>query len=170
MREMDLRIPVAEAIGEGLIAIPAGSELDVRVRLESLHDGILATAEARGELRGECSRCLDPITEAIRVDFAELFAYAQDDALEYRVLDDQVDLEPPIRDAVVLALPFQPVCEPDCLGLDPVTGEKLMEPRPSQEDRIDPRWAALSQFSASAEPPGQPAAQDPARGDDAAGR
>lgn len=159
MRELELRLPVRERIGEGMVAVPAGSELELSLRLESLHDGILATARVDAELSGECSRCLEAIDDELRVEFAELFAYALDDALEYRVHDDQIDLEPPVRDAVVLALPFQPVCEPDCLGLDPETGEKLTEPRPAQEDRIDPRWAALSQFGADPSDPDAPSAQ-----------
>jgi uncharacterized protein len=54
-----------------------------------------------------------------------------------------VDCEQLVRDAVVLELPFQPLCDEDCLGLDPETGEKLAEPRSTTSQDIDPRWAAL---------------------------
>lgn len=114
-------------------------------------------------MSGECSRCLTPLDEPLQVDFAELFAYARDEALEYEVHDDTVDLEPPVRDAVVLALPFQPVCRPDCLGLDPETGEKLVEPLEEQAPAVDPRWAALAEFGASTE-----AAEEPATGSEEA--
>lgn len=149
MRELELEIPVTDRIGEGMLAVQPGAELDVDLRLESLHDGILATAKLVAPVSGECGRCLTPIQEDLRVEFAELFAYARDEALEYEVRDDCVDLEPPIRDAVVLALPFQPVCQPDCLGLDPETGEKLTEPLPERAEEVDPRWAALLDFDAS---------------------
>jgi uncharacterized protein len=61
-----------------------------------------------------------------------------------------VDLEPLIRDAVVLSLPFQPVCRPDCPGLDPVTGVRLADhPELVTHEQRDPRWAALAGFQAS---------------------
>ncbi|WP_288119129.1 DUF177 domain-containing protein, partial [Microbacterium sp. 69-7] len=56
--------------------------------------------------------------------------------------DDHVDLETPVRDAIVLSLPFQPVCQPDCPGLDPITGERLAAGT-VPEIPIDERWAAL---------------------------
>lgn len=146
MRELELDLGLPERMGEGVAKLDKGSPLEIDLKLETLHDGILASGAARGTMTAECVRCLDPIEEELEVDFAELFAYAQDEAFEYLVHDDTVDLEPPIRDAVVLALPFQPVCTPDCLGLDPATGEKLTEPLPEPSESIDPRWAALEQF------------------------
>jgi uncharacterized protein len=63
-----------------------------------------------------------------------------------------VDLEPVVRDAVVLALPFQPVCRPDCPGLDPETGEKLVhQPEQPAREVLDPRWAALEGFTPDSE-------------------
>jgi uncharacterized protein len=77
------------------------------------------------------------------VEFQELFAYSPTEELEFSVHDNHVDCEPLVRDAVVLELPFQPLCSEDCLGLDPETGEKLSEPRSATSSDIDPRWAAL---------------------------
>jgi uncharacterized protein len=68
-----------------------------------------------------------------------------DEAFDYTVHDDHVDLEPLVRDAVVLALPFQPVCQGDCLGLCPQCGVRLLDnPGHEHEAAVDPRWAALS--------------------------
>jgi uncharacterized protein len=80
-----------------------------------------------------------------------MFGYQADESLEYALDGDVINLEGPIRDAVVLDLPFQPLCEPDCLGLDPQTGEKLTEPLPEVEDAVDPRWAQLEQLLQSGE-------------------
>ena len=110
-----------------------------------MHEGILATVELQTTAHAECGRCLEPFTEDLQVEFQELFAYSIDDVHEYGVHGDHVDLEPPLRDAVVLSLPFQPVCRPDCSGIDPSTGKK--RPAGSVEDtrnEIDARWAALS--------------------------
>jgi uncharacterized protein len=92
-------------------------------------------------------RCLDPFSFELRVDFQELFAYSSSDSDSYTVVDDSLNLEDIIRDAVVLELPFQPVCKEDCYGLDPATGEKRTEP-PGENvaDEIDPRWQELSKL------------------------
>jgi uncharacterized protein len=61
-------------------------------------------------------------------------------------------VEPVVRDAVVLSLPFQPVCRPDCPGLDPVTGERLADVgERAVPEAVDPRWAALSGLQLAAD-------------------
>ncbi len=145
MREHSFDIPVTEKLGEGLIAVKPGEELHVELRLESVHEGILVTAEVEAEADGECGRCLREIRQPVEVEFQELFAYSSDEAFDHEVHDDHVDLEPLIRDSVVLSLPFQPVCTPDCPGLDPVTGERLADhPAAPVAQPIDPRWSALA--------------------------
>ncbi|PPF84158.1 hypothetical protein C5B96_07410 [Subtercola sp. Z020] len=145
LRERELDIVVPEKMGEGLVAVQAGATLEVDARLESLHDGILATVRVDTEASGVCGRCLKDIEMPVRVEFAELFAYSLDEAFDYQVEADHVDLEPLIRDAVVLALPFQPVCRPDCPGLDPVTGERLEDlPERAPQEEFDSRWSALT--------------------------
>ena len=58
---------------------------------------------------------------------------------------DFADIETPIRDAVVLAMPINPLCKVDCKGLCSECGEKLelLEPGHAHE-KIDPRWSGLS--------------------------
>ena len=148
MREHRLTIPMTERWGEGLVAVDKGEELELDIRLESVHEGILVTGEVDSTYRGECSRCLNPIEAPVEVEFQELFAYPGDEANDFEVQDDHVDLETLVRDAVVLALPFQPVCQPDCPGLDPETGERLTESAGKEQDvPIDSRWAALQQIT-----------------------
>ena len=153
MREHAVDVKVPEKLGEGPVAVAAGEQLDLDVRLEGLHDGILASGHVSATATGECSRCLKPISQPVEVDFAELFAYAVDEAFDYQVQDDHVDLEPVVRDAVVLSLPFQPVCRPDCPGLDPVTGERIEDiPDYTPREDVDPRWSALARFQAESAP------------------
>jgi uncharacterized protein len=145
MRELRLDIASPDSMGEGLVAVRQGSELAIDLRLESVHEGVLATAEVDAVAEGECGRCLTDIALPIEVEFQELFAYHSGEAFEYEVQDDHVDLESLIRDAVVLALPFQPVCRPDCPGLDPETGLRLADhPELVSPEQRDPRWAALT--------------------------
>jgi uncharacterized protein len=145
MREHSLDVEVPDAMGAGLIGVRQGAELHIDVKLEGLHEGVLVSGHASVDATGECSRCLIDISEPIEVDFAELFAYDASEDFDFFVRDDHVDTEQVVRDAVVLSLPFQPVCRPDCPGLDPVTGERLADlgEQPARQV-LDPRWAALS--------------------------
>jgi uncharacterized protein len=147
MRERALDVPAPEQYGVGAATVKEGTPLQIDLKLEGLHEGILVTAEIETEATGECVRCLDPVSIPLQVEFQELFAYSLDEAFDFAVRDDHVDLEPVVRDAVVLALPFQPVCRPDCPGLDPETGERLADhPDRSPREVLDPRWAALEGF------------------------
>ena len=147
MREVTLDVPTPEKYGEAMATVPEGTPMRVELRLEGLHEGVLATGEVHVEAAAECVRCLDPVSFDLGVDFQELFAYSSSDSDSYTVVDDSLNLEDIIRDAVVLELPFQPVCEEDCYGLDPATGEKRTEP-PGENvaDEIDPRWQELSKL------------------------
>jgi len=113
-------------------------------------EGVLVTGTASAAVVGECARCLEPISDEIEVRFQELFVYDQDvdpdEELEVSKLqDDLVDLEPLLRDAVVLALPFQPLCEDDCPGLCAECGARLADdPDHGHDAPVDPRWTALS--------------------------
>jgi len=145
MRERELDITVPEGFGNAVIGVPTGAQLHVSLRMESLHDGILVSAEVDGDAVGECVRCLIEVRIPLEVELQELFAYSQDEAFEYEVHDDTIDLEPVVRDAVVLSLPFQPVCQEDCLGLCPQCGVRLLDnPGHEHEAPVDPRWAALA--------------------------
>nr|WP_307852569.1 YceD family protein [Glaciihabitans sp. dw_435] len=152
MRERTLDITVPEGFGNAVIGIKKGAEMRVDVRLESLHDGILVTGRVDADAEGECVRCLIDVSVPVEVEFAELFAYSVDEAFDYTVSDDHVDLEPLVRDAVVLSLPFQPVCQEDCLGLCPQCGARLLDnPGHEHEAPIDPRWAGLAGLGALTE-------------------
>ncbi|MFT4028628.1 MAG: DUF177 domain-containing protein [Protaetiibacter sp.] len=147
LRERLLEFPAPEQLGEAVAVVTAGSPIRVELRLEGLHDGVLVTGVVGTAASAECVRCLDPVDVPVEVEFQELFAYSEDEAFDFAIRDDHVNLESVVRDAVVLALPFQPVCRPDCPGLDPVTGEKLPDGVRSQHrEETDPRWAALESF------------------------
>jgi uncharacterized protein len=152
MREKTLDVAVPEGFGNAVIGVRAKAKVHVDARLESLHDGILISGEAKTVANGECVRCLIDVALPLKVEFQELFAYSFDEAFDYMVQDDHVDLEPVVRDAVVLSLPFQPVCQDDCLGLCPQCGVRLLDnPGHEHEAPVDPRWAALAGLTDVAE-------------------
>ena len=148
MREHELSVVLAERWGEGIVAVPDAAGLDIRVRLESVHEGILVTGTAATGFEGVCGRCLTEISEPLEVEFVELFAYPGEEEADFEVQDDHVDLETLVRDAVVLSLPFQPLCASDCPGLDPVTGLRRTESTGTESPaRMDPRWGALREYA-----------------------
>ena len=150
MREHEFSIRVPEHLGEGLLQVREGRDLDVELRLESVHEGILVSAQVRTVADGHSARTLREMQQRIEVEFQELFAYSLDEAFDYQVLDDHVDLEPVIRDAVVLSLPFQPELPDDELDFELADGIQLVVADPENaQPRVDSRWAALAEFQAS---------------------
>ena len=76
MREFRLDLRVPEKWGEGLVSVPESEALELDVRLESVHEGILASGEVSTTFSGVCGRCLRDISEGVEVEFQELFAYS----------------------------------------------------------------------------------------------
>ncbi len=147
-RTVSRSVPAPADLGIEVLGVPEGSPIDLELRLEAVMEGVLVSGTARAHLAGECARCLRDITDELEVDLQELYAYPESDAEEDeagRVEDDAIDLDPMLRDAVVLALPFRPLCAEDCAGLCPECGERLADdPGHAHEERPDPRWAALA--------------------------
>ena len=144
MRELVLHEVLEHEIGTPVASLPKGAGIEIPLRLESVHEGILATGEVLGEADVVCSRCLDEVKLEIEVDFQELFAYSSTSDDELVVDGEHIDLEQIVIDSVVLSLPFQPVCSPDCLGLCPECGEKMNEdPGHEHQAPIDSRFEAL---------------------------
>ena len=147
-REVTFTAPAPADLGIGVIGVPEGDPIQFDLRLESVVEGVLVTGTARGRLVGECARCLVDIEDEFLADVQELYVYPESEAEPdeaSRMEGDLIDLEPVLRDQVVLALPFQPLCTDDCPGLCPECGVRLADqPGHNHEERTDPRWAALS--------------------------
>ncbi len=146
-------------LGIEVLGVPEGSPVAFDLRLEAVVEGVLVTGQASAELTGECVRCLDDISTRIDAELCELFVYDDperrsvkdseadgdpEDGETSRMHGDLIDLGPLLRDAVVLALPFQPVCTEDCPGLCVECGARLADaPDHTHDAAVDPRWAAL---------------------------
>ena len=164
MRQYSLDLVIPERIGIDVIAVLAGEEIHLEMRLESVTQGVLVSAELSAIADGECMRCLDPIELQIDRRIQELYRYAPEkphtkaerkrarqegddlDQDEVLMMDaDFINLEGPIRDAIVLDLPVNPFCSPDCPGLCPGCGIKWSSLESTHSHPvIDPRWAGLS--------------------------
>lgn len=163
MREYELDIEAPFRVGVPLIGVPEGDIVEVDVRCESVTEGILVTADIYTVAQGECIRCLDPVELVIDRKIQELYRYVATDDKgkksrkkeEENLIDleeeevlyvegEQVNLELPILDAIILTLPVNPLCDEDCLGLCPDCGEKWESlPEDHAHDVVDARWAGL---------------------------
>jgi uncharacterized protein len=152
-------VPSPSRIGLDMIAIEAGAPLELDLQIQSVSEGVLVTGTVTAPTAGECSRCLTKLESQVQVRLTELFAYpdstteatTEEDEVGH-IVDDTIDLEQSIVDAVGLELPFSPVCTPDCPGLCPECGVSLAAEPGHQHERIDPRWAKLAgMFSAESD-------------------
>jgi uncharacterized protein len=152
MRPVQLSAPAPEGLGiADLIGVPLGAALALDLRLESVMDGVLVSGVVTAPVSGECGRCLAAVSDELAIRIQELYVYPEastdhDDDDEVAQLEgDLLDLTPTLRDAVVLALPLNPLCQPDCKGLCATCGERLDElPDPHTHDTTDARWGALA--------------------------
>ncbi|UJW35923.1 YceD family protein [Saccharothrix sp. AJ9571] len=151
-RPVQREVEVTKPLGvPDVIVVPGGAKVELDLLLESVVEGVLVTGTATAPVTGHCSRCLDPISDEVEVDLTELYAYPNSTTEEttdedevMRLVDDRIDLEPAVRDAVVLALPLAPLCTEDCAGLCSGCGVKWADLEPGHgHETIDPRWAAL---------------------------
>ncbi|RCG19882.1 DUF177 domain-containing protein [Streptomyces diacarni] len=161
MKRLTREVESPRDLGVEFVKVPDGATIELDLRLESVMEGVLVTGTARAPLTGECVRCLEPLDQRVEADFQEMFSYpdadergrpvaepGEDDEETYLLEGDLFDLEPVLRDAVVLALPLQPVCRADCPGLCPDCGAKLAdEPDHRHDDAVDIRWAALQDLA-----------------------
>ncbi len=167
MKEYQLDLEILESVGVPLVAVAAGDVIEIDMRLESVAEGILLSADVYAVAKGECIRCLDPVEITVERKIQELYRYEptnekggkrkksgrNDRADEVDLEEDDelwldgnvMNLETPIRDAIVLDLPVNPLCSEDCLGLCPDCGEKWEKlPEGHSHEVIDARWAGLA--------------------------
>ncbi|PJN42273.1 metal-binding protein [Streptomyces sp. CB02959] len=159
LKRLSRSVEAPADLGNEVIGVPEGGPVELGLRLEAVMDGVLVTGTARATVTGECVRCLEPLERVLEADFQELFSYpdadvrttesgddAEDEEDSFHIEDDLFDLEPVLRDAVVLALPLQPVCREDCPGLCPDCGARLADDPDHHHDAVDMRWAALQEL------------------------
>lgn len=170
MREHQLDLKIPEAVGVDLLSVKTGEIIEVDLRVQSVDEGVLATGRVMATATGECTRCLTPISWPIDENFTELYYYEivggkssgkrgsksksekdseldlDEDDLSFMVGDD-IDLEPAIRDAVILNLAVNPLCQEDCPGLTEKQGENWAYlPADQDQTPTDERWAGLKDF------------------------
>lgn len=162
MKEYELDIEAPERIGVPLIGVPQGGVIEADIRVESVTEGVLLSSEIYAVAHGECIRCLDPVEEIVERKIQELYRYEPtndrgrkkrsdevdidlEDEDELQIDGDLMNLEIPIIDAIILALPVNPLCDEECMGLCPQCGEKWETlPDGHEHEEVDARWAGLA--------------------------
>ncbi len=157
MATISRTIEAPDELGTEVVIVPTGAEVRLELRLESVMEGVLVSGSVTAQAVGACVRCLDEMHVPVDVDFQELFVYADrvvhadevgDEEEDRLGLDgDLADLDPVLRNAVVPALPFQPVCREDCPGLCSQCGAHLADDPTHHHEVLDPRWAALADMA-----------------------
>jgi uncharacterized protein len=145
-----------EPLGEGQSTIHAGGN----VGLTKSIDGIWVSGKVNATIENTCSRCLVPIGHVVHVEFEETFLPTVDIAVGRRLRRDGetedgqftidehhvLDLAEAIRQHALAAVPINPLCRADCLGLCQVCGSDLNEGQCHENQEIDTVWAPLQQL------------------------
>jgi len=148
-RELELRGSIGELSSAGTI-VDAGAEVDVRVGLEAIPEGVVADGQIKVPWHAACRRCLRDVDGEVDVEFRELFERRPKEGETYPLDHEELDLAPLIREALLLALPLAPLCETGCQGICPTCGADLNEgSRDCPSAGRDPRWAALDDLHLS---------------------
>ena len=165
IKEYEFDIKVPERVGIDVIAVLADQEIQCNMVLASVKEGVLVSLQIAAVADGECTRCLEPVEWDIDRSIQELYRYAPEkahtkaqrkgqeaeddlDSDEDLMMDGEfINLEIPIRDAIILDLPINPLCGSLCLGLCPGCGVKWSNLPPDHAHAvIDARWAPLSEL------------------------
>lgn len=163
-RQVDLLLPTPDL--DQPLAEP---EESVRLQsvIESVVDGLLVRGTVTLRIRLSCARCLQPVDDETVAAVTELFtevAAAPADELPdpgYEIVEGRIDLDTMLRDALAPAMPYRPLCTPDCQGLCAMCGADLNTTTCACADEdVDPRWAPLQALRVSAHPSGGPEDRD----------
>ena len=171
-KPIDIVFPAPSGIGDDIVGVREGADVRVVGSFDSIVDGLVFTGRIEAPLTAECTRCLKPIDPDWTVNATLFFPYdapgaddgrgtgeveiiaGEDEAEDVYPLSSDgafADMESPLRDTLVEALPLQPLCKEDCLGLCPQCGVDLNEDPDHHHDVTDIRFAALEQFKARLE-------------------
>jgi DUF177 domain-containing protein len=148
-RTIDL-LGTIDGLATELVAVPEDAMLGGALSLESVIEGVFVAGSITGTWRVRCARCLTEETRPFTVEIGELVtavATDPDDADDgYVLVEEQIDVDQIVRDAIGVEIPFAPLCRPDCQGLCPTCGGNRNLGECPGHDAIDPRFAVLSEL------------------------
>jgi uncharacterized protein len=123
------------------------TQIEIALQLESINGGIIVQGTVTGQSQLLCGRCLRNIEFANVASIDEMYQRVPDNPDAYPIVGESLDLQPMVREMVLLSLPDTPLCKADCPGLCPQCGADLQSsPCGCQAQRFDERWAILDQL------------------------
>jgi uncharacterized protein len=142
-RDFDIAVPLT-GFGNGVATVDPAQPAHIDGRLEHVPEGVVVRATIEAPWAAACSRCLRPVGGTVTVHVDELFERAAIEGETYPLGEDELDLTPLVRDALLLELPSAPRCTEDCAGICPMCGaDRNVAPCDCVDTTPDPRWAAL---------------------------
>lgn len=90
--------------------------------------GLLVQGQFAAKVTAECVRCLAEVDQPLDMEFSELYAFSSRTASESGLIlpeDAHIDLEPLVREYMLIEIPISPLCREDCKGLCSVCGADL---------------------------------------------
>jgi uncharacterized protein len=142
--EVDLR-----GLATSSAAVVDGAPVEVDLVLESIPQGVSVSGTVRAHWIGQCRRCLEDVLGEVAVAVKEIFERTPTEGETWPLGADEIDLEPVVREAVLLALPLAPLCDEGCRGPAPDRFPALVEELDDEAEPDpprDPRWAALDEL------------------------
>jgi uncharacterized protein len=154
-RDVDVRAPVT-GLAITTARVPDGTAVHLTGVLEAIEGAITLHGTLQGPWTGECRRCLEAVAGTADVEISEVFETHPVPGETYALEGDELDLEPLVRDSVLLNLPLAPLCADDCRGPAPDAfparaAGATAEGDDGEERPRDPRWAALDVLKADPE-------------------
>ncbi len=127
-----------------LAVVPEDEPLEGDLTLEGVVEGVFVHGSVGGRFAMRCARCLKEFEQPFDLVMNELYVRDPGPEDDYALTPElTLDPEPMLRDAVVLEMPFSPLCKQDCLGLCEICGEDRNLGECPGHAASDPRWAAL---------------------------
>jgi uncharacterized protein len=122
-------------------------DLSGTARVTRTHQGLLVQVVMTAATGYECVRCLEDFYQRLEIDVVELYAFTLNSRTDSGLMVPEtglLDLESLVREEMLLAIPINPICRPDCEGLCPICGENLNETQCSHEyEEVDSRLSVL---------------------------
>ena len=151
-RAVEVDIPLVDLDVVDSTRFTTDAEVSVRLRLDSLSDGIVVDGVLRTPWIGVCRRCLVDTSGVAESDVHELYQKLVTATDAFEMIGDQIDLRPVVRELVLLDAPSTPLCRIDCAGLCPTCGiDRNLQKCECEPPPVDPRWSALDVLKEPAE-------------------
>lgn len=146
--QVERSIPHPADLGLASAGVRA-DDLRLDLQLELAGAELIAQGDITVSWSGPCRRCLDDVERTDTIEVHEIFQHRPVEGETYLLGENEVDLEPMVRESVLLQLPVAPLCSDTCPGPDPSRFPTTVESddEPPAETTGDPRWSALSELT-----------------------